>query len=41
VPGHPKWMRYAHQSKVLQRLNDIAPPRDVLRLQASLLERLP
>ncbi len=41
LPGHPKWMRYAHQSKVLKRLNDIAPPRDVLRLRASLLERLP
>jgi uncharacterized membrane protein required for colicin V production len=41
VPGHPKWVRYAHQSKVLHRLNQIAPPRDVLRLRASLLERLP
>jgi len=37
VPGHTKWAREARQSKVLHRLNEIAPPRDVLRLRASLL----
>jgi hypothetical protein len=41
VPGHPKWTREAHQSKVLHRLDKIAPPHDVLKLRASLLERLP
>jgi uncharacterized membrane protein required for colicin V production len=41
VPDHPKWAREAHQSKVLHRLNQIAPPKDVLRLRASLLARLP
>jgi len=41
VPDHPKWARAAHQSKVLTRLNKIAPPRDVLRLRASLLAQLP
>jgi uncharacterized membrane protein required for colicin V production len=41
IPGHPSWTREAHQSKVLHRLNQIAPPRDVLKLRASLLERLP
>ena len=40
VPDHPRWKREAHQSKVLHRLNEIAPPHDVLRLRASLLERL-
>ncbi len=38
VPGHPKWVREAHDSKVLNRLNEIAPPKDVLKLRASLLE---
>jgi uncharacterized membrane protein required for colicin V production len=41
VPGHPGWVRQVHQSKVLHRLNKIAPPRDVLRLRASLLAHLP
>ena len=41
VPDHPKWARAAHQSKVLDRLNQIAPPSDVLRLRASLLAHLP
>src|SRR5579862_670186 len=40
VPGHPKWGRDARQSKVLHRLDKIAPPHDVLELRASLLDRL-
>jgi uncharacterized membrane protein required for colicin V production len=40
VPDHPKWARAAHQSKVLHRLNQIAPPKDVLRLRAALLARI-
>ena len=40
VPDHPKWARAAHQSKVLHRLNQIAPPSDVLRLRAAFLDRL-
>ena len=38
VPGHPGWVREAHDSKVLHRLNTIAPPKDVLKIRASLLE---
>jgi uncharacterized membrane protein required for colicin V production len=41
VPGHPKWHRDARQSHVLHRLNEVAPPRDVLRLRAGVLARLP
>ncbi|HEY3922624.1 MAG TPA: CvpA family protein [Gaiellaceae bacterium] len=41
VPGHPKWGREARQSKVLHRLDKIAPPHDVLKLRASLFDRLP
>jgi uncharacterized membrane protein required for colicin V production len=41
IPGHGSWHRQARESHVLQRLNEIAPPRDVLRLRASLLARLP
>src|SRR4051812_208080 len=40
VPAHPQWKRDAHQSKVLHRLNEIAPPHDVLRLRASLVARI-
>jgi len=40
VPGHPSWKRDARRSKVLHRLDQIAPPRDVLRLRASLLEKV-
>ena len=40
VPDHSKWARAAHQSKVLHRLNEIAPPSDVLRVRAALLDRL-
>jgi uncharacterized membrane protein required for colicin V production len=36
VPGHPAWHRQARTSEVLNRLNEIAPPRDVLRLRATL-----
>jgi predicted membrane protein len=39
LPGHPSWRREARQSHVLHRLNQIAPPKDVLKLKASLLER--
>jgi uncharacterized membrane protein required for colicin V production len=41
VPGHADWRRQAHDSHVLHRLNEVAPPRDVLRLRPSLAERLP
>jgi uncharacterized membrane protein required for colicin V production len=41
VPGHPQWHRDARQSQVLHRLNEFAPPRDVLRLRAGMLARLP
>jgi uncharacterized membrane protein required for colicin V production len=40
IPGHPSWHRDARRSHVLQHLNEFAPPRDVLRLRASLRERL-
>jgi uncharacterized membrane protein required for colicin V production len=39
VPGHPSWVREARDSKVLHRLNTIAPPKDVLKIRASLLEK--
>src|SRR6266571_7914997 len=32
VPGHPSWARQAQRSHVIRRLNQIAPPKDVLRL---------
>jgi uncharacterized membrane protein required for colicin V production len=41
VPGHPTWERDVHRSKVLRRLDKIAPPHDLLKLRASLLDRLP
>jgi len=40
VPGHPKWHRDARQSHVLHRLNEFAPPHEVLRLRAGLVARL-
>jgi len=33
LPGHPKWHRDARRSQVLHRLNEVAPPREVLRLK--------
>jgi membrane protein required for colicin V production len=39
IPDHSKWKTDAHTSKVLHRLNAIAPPHDVLKLRASLFER--
>jgi uncharacterized membrane protein required for colicin V production len=36
VPGHPKVRREVRQSKVLHRLNQVAPPHDVLRIQKQL-----
>ena len=40
VPHHKSWHREARRSQVLQHLNQIAPPRDILRLRAGLFERL-
>src|SRR5581483_10484435 len=40
IPGHSTWKSDAHASKVLHRLNEMAPPSDVLRLRATLFERL-
>jgi uncharacterized membrane protein required for colicin V production len=37
IPGHPSWHRDARQSHVLTRLNEFAPPGEVLRLRAGLL----
>jgi uncharacterized membrane protein required for colicin V production len=34
IPGHTKLRREVRHSQVVQRLNQIAPPRDVLRLRA-------
>ncbi len=39
-PGHPRWAREAHRSHVLHRLNQLAPPRDLLRLRVSSLSQL-
>jgi uncharacterized membrane protein required for colicin V production len=39
LPGHPNWHRDARRSHVLQHLNQVAPPRDVLKLRAALLEK--
>ena len=41
IPGHADWHREARQSHVLRQLNTLAPPRDVLRLRARLLQRVP
>lgn len=40
VPGHAAWHRDARRSHVLHRLNEYAPPHEVLRLRAGLTERL-
>jgi uncharacterized membrane protein required for colicin V production len=34
VPGHSQIRREVRRSQVVQRLNELAPPRDVLRLRA-------
>ena|SRR5438067_1247688 len=39
LPGHPSWHRDARRSHVLHHLNQVAPPRDLLRLRATLLAR--
>jgi len=39
-PGHPDWRQQAKDSQVLQRLNDLVSPRDVLRLRAGVADRL-
>jgi hypothetical protein len=36
IPGHAQWHRDARQSHVLRRLNELAPPRDVLKLRDTL-----
>jgi hypothetical protein len=36
VPGHPKVRHQVRQSEVLHRLNEVAPPQDVLRIQKKL-----
>ena len=41
IPGHPNWARDARRSEVLHRLDKIVPPHDVLKLRASLVDRLP
>jgi uncharacterized membrane protein required for colicin V production len=40
LPGHPQWHRDARRSEVLHRLNQVVPPREVLQLRASVIERL-
>ena len=43
IPGHPKMQRDVRQSEVLHRLNEVAPPHDVLRIEkqfASFASRL-
>jgi uncharacterized membrane protein required for colicin V production len=40
IPGHPRWALEVHRSHVFHRLNEIAPPSDVLQLRASLLNQL-
>jgi len=40
LPGHANWHQDARRSQVLHRLNEFAPPRDVLRLNAGLLAGL-
>ena len=36
IPGHPKVRRDVRQSEVLHRLNEVAPPHDILRIQKQL-----
>jgi hypothetical protein len=43
IPGHPKVRREVRHSKVLEKLNNVAPPHDILRVQkqlASLASRI-
>ncbi len=40
LPGHPQWHREARRSQVLHRLNEYVPPREVLQLRATVIERL-
>ena len=35
LPGHPSWQRDVHASRVIARLDRVAPPRDLLRLYRS------
>jgi hypothetical protein len=39
LPGHGRWHQEARRSQVLQRLNEVAEPRDVFELRVDLLER--
>jgi uncharacterized membrane protein required for colicin V production len=41
IPDHAAWKRDVRQSKVVHRLNEVAPPKDVLKLRASIAERFP
>ncbi|HZO95770.1 MAG TPA: CvpA family protein [Gaiellaceae bacterium] len=41
LPGHGRWRHEARTSEVLRQLNELAPPREVLRLRSALVERLP
>ncbi|CAB4686437.1 MAG: hypothetical protein F2663_01885 [Actinobacteria bacterium] len=36
LPGHPTWRHDMQTSKVVKRLNDIAPPVDILKLPTTL-----
>jgi len=36
IPNHKNWHREARRSQVLQRLNEIAPPSELLRLRSGL-----
>jgi uncharacterized membrane protein required for colicin V production len=40
LPGHPQWHRDARRSQVLHRLNEVVPPREVLQLRTSVIDRL-
>src|SRR5579885_396031 len=35
LPGHPGWRREVRSSQVIRRLDELAPPRDLLRLYRS------
>jgi hypothetical protein len=36
IPGHPKMRHEVRQSEVLARMNQVAPPHDILRIQKQL-----
>jgi len=40
LPGHPQWHRDARRSQVLHRLNEYVPPRAVLQLRTTVIDRL-